>query len=87
MRAIWHEENRPHGFEVHEHRFGGLAYRLRSLANRLDSFLRGEITDIPELEEKILPYWSTSRTEPYTGEGKQPAVLQGWSSMITVNPC
>lgn len=87
MRAIWYEENRPHGFEVHEHRFGGLAYRLRSLANRLDSFLRGEITDIPELEEKILPYWSTSRTEPYTGEGKQPAVLQGWSSMITVNPC
>ena len=85
MRVIWHEENRAHGFEVHEQRFGGLVYRLRSLANRLEAFLRGEEADLAELEETLLPYWSPSRAEPYTGEGVQPSILQGWSRLITVN--
>ncbi|MBO7170945.1 MAG: hypothetical protein J6W28_07200 [Clostridia bacterium] len=85
MRAIWFEENRPHGFEVHEQRFGGLAYRLRSLADRLETYLRGEVADLPELDEELLPYWSPSRAEPYTGKGTQPSILQGWRNMITVN--
>ena len=86
MRAIWFEENRPHGFEVHEQRFGGLIYRLRSLADRLEAFLRGEVADIPELDEELLPYWSPTRAEPYTGEGAQPSILQGWRNIVTVNP-
>ena len=84
MRAVWYTENRPHGFEVHEQRFGGLSYRLRSLASRLSAFLCGEIADIPELDEELLPYWSTSRSEPYTGEGVMPAV-HTWREMFTVN--
>ena len=85
MRVIWHKENRPHGFEVHEHRLGGLFYRLRSLGNRLAAFLGGEITEIPELDEELLPYWAPTRTVPYTpGEGIQPGI-QGWRNMITVN--
>ena len=84
MRVIWHSENRPHGFEVHEQRFGGLSYRLRSLSNRLAAFLRGEIAEIPELDEELLPYWSQSRSEPYTGEGVKPAV-HTWRDMISVN--
>ena len=87
MRAIWHHENRPHGFEVHEHRFGGLAYRLRSLSDRLAAFLHGEITEIPELDEEILPYWCPARPKPYTGEGTPPSRLFFWHNMITVNRC
>ena len=87
MRVIWHRENRPHGFEVHEHRLGGLSYRLHSLANRLESFLRGEIAEIPELDEELLLFWGVTRSVPYTpGEGIQPG-LQGWRNMITVNCC
>ena len=86
MRVIWHEENRAHGFEVHEQRFGGLAYRLRSLANRLEAFLRGEVTALDELDEVLLPYWSPTRAEPYTGEGIQPGILQSWHNLVTVNP-
>ena len=87
MRVIWHRENRPHGFEVHEHRLGGLSYRLHSLANRLESFLRGEIAQIPELSDELLPFWGVTRSVPYTpGEGIQPG-LQGWRNMITVNCC
>ena len=86
MRVIWHEENRAHGFEVHEQRFGGLIYRLRSLANRLEAFLGGEVADLAELEEELLPYWSPTRVEPYTGNGTQPSILQGWRNIITVNP-
>ena len=84
LRNVWHTENRPHGFEVHDLRFGGLSYRLRSLSSRLSAFLRGELSDIPELDEEILPYWSQSRSEPYTGEGVMPAV-HTWREMFTVN--
>ena len=70
---------------MHEHRLGGLSYRLRSLGNRLEAFLGGEITEIPELDEELLPYWAPTRTVPYTpGEGIQPGI-QGWRNMITVN--
>ena len=87
MREIWYAENHPHGFEVHEHRLGGLIFRLRALANRLEAFLRGELADLPELDEVLLPYWSTTRSEPYTGEGKQPSILQVTRNMTTVNCC
>ena len=40
-----------------------------------------------ELDEVLLPYWSTTRSEPYTGEGKQPSILQVTRNMTTVNCC
>ena len=83
MRDVWYRENRPHGFEVQEHRLGGLAYRLHSLANRLEQYVRGEITTLPELEEEILPYW-VSRPAPFK-EGDILPGVQGWRNMISVN--
>ncbi|MBE6630044.1 MAG: beta-N-acetylhexosaminidase [Ruminococcaceae bacterium] len=83
MRDVWYLENRPHGFEVQEHRLGGLAYHLRSLAGRLEQFARGEVASIPELEEEILPYWVT-RPAPLK-EGEVLPSVQFWRDMITVN--
>ena len=83
MRDVWYRENRPHGFEVQEHRLGGLAYRLRSLANRLEGYVHDEVETLPELEEEILPYWVT-RPAPFK-EGDILPGVQGWRNMISVN--
>ena len=51
----WFSENKPNGYERHDTRLGGLAARLRTCAARLAAFARGEIEDIPELAEEVLP--------------------------------
>lgn len=56
MQTVWETENKPYGWEVHEVRFGGLLSRLLGCADRLTRYLRGEIGEIPELCETILPY-------------------------------
>lgn len=54
--VVWTTENKPYGWEVHEARFGGLISRLLACAERLRQYVAGEITEIPELAETILPY-------------------------------
>ena len=56
FRTQWMEENKAYGFETQELRLGGLALRLRSCAQRVDAYLRGELTQIEELEEPLLDY-------------------------------
>lgn len=51
----WYLENKPHGFEVHEIRLGGLMQRTDSCRRRLLDYAKGKISSIPELEEKLLP--------------------------------
>lgn len=51
----WHSENKPNGYERHDTRLGGLAARLRTCAARLAAYAKGEIPDIPELREEVLP--------------------------------
>ena len=82
MRNIWYKENKPFGFEPQEHRLGGLAYRLRSLSKRLNSYIKLEIPSIPELETEILPYFGDARPQA-VGEGLPH--LEGWRNMVTVN--
>lgn len=84
FRALWYRENRPHGFEVQEYRLGGLAYHIRSLAKRLSQYVCGEIAEIPELAEEILPFWAPTRTVPHKQGELMPGVL-GWRNMLTVN--
>ena len=52
----WHKENKPHGFEVHDMRFGGLVARLDACARRIISYIEGEVDRLEELEEELLPY-------------------------------
>lgn len=71
FRTQWYTENKPHGFDVQDHRLGGLLQRMRSCMERLQDYRDGRIEAIPELEEKISPLaeglinfnsWSQSHT-------------------------
>ncbi len=54
-RKQWLIENKPNGLEVQEIRLGGLKERLTGCRERLKAYLNGEIEEIPELGEKLLP--------------------------------
>ncbi len=55
FRALWFTENKPHGFDIQDIRFGGLRQRLLSCKERLLDYCNGAISEIPELAEAILP--------------------------------
>ena len=52
----WMKENKPHGFEVHHARLGGLLYRLGSCKKRLIDYAEGRLDSIPELSEDVLKF-------------------------------
>ncbi len=52
----WFKEKKPHGFDIQDARLGGVIKRLESCRERLESYLKGEIDRIDELEEKLLEY-------------------------------
>lgn len=83
FRTIWYRENKPQGLEVHEHRFGGLMYRIRCQRDRLIQYVNGELESIPELSETILPYWEDSAV-PISEETNM-AHVNSWIKSITVN--
>lgn len=56
FKDMWFRENKPHGWEVQDIRLGGLARRIASCKERINAYISGEITDIPELEEEIHNY-------------------------------
>ena len=82
MRRTWYRENKPHGFEVQEQRLGGVIYRLRSLAKRLEDFNEGRVALLPELEEALLPLWVNARL--HTKDSRLPD-YNSWGATITVN--
>ncbi len=51
----WHRENKPHGFEVQDHRYGALMLRLDACISRIGAYLNGEIDSLLELEDELLP--------------------------------
>lgn len=54
FQKMWLKTNKPHGFDVHDIRIGGLLQRLKSGKKRLELYLQGEIDKIEELEEKLI---------------------------------
>ena len=71
FRRQWYAINKTYGFEVHDARLGGLKCRLESCRDRLIDYANGEISDIAELKEPLLPYKDTYVTH--------------WSEMISAN--
>ena len=53
-RRSWMEYNKPFGWEVHDIRYGGLVYRFTTAKQRIEQYLKGEITAIEELEAERL---------------------------------
>lgn len=75
FRRYWFVENKPHGFDVQDQRIGGLKLRLRSCRERLIAYIAGEISSIPECEEKLLDVFGK-------GENISHGV-DGWNHWIT----
>lgn len=80
FKNLWFIENKPHGFDVHDLRLGGLKQRLISCRLRLEDFINNKIDSIPELEEKLLDYYGNNeefrRETPY---------INIWSVISSVN--
>jgi hypothetical protein len=55
FRKQWYTENKTFGFDVQEIRIGGIITRVDSCKKRLIAYCKGEISEIPELEEELLP--------------------------------
>ena len=61
FRTVWMRDNKPYGWDIQEMRLGGLRARLQDGAQRIQEYLDGACSSIPELEEVLLPYapWET----------------------------
>ncbi len=61
LRNVWMRDNKPYGWDIQQIRLGGLQARLLDAAQRLQEYLDGTCSSIPELEETLLPYapWET----------------------------
>lgn len=79
-KAQWFAENKPHGFDVQELRFGGLMLRVKSCTERLQELYEGKIDIIEELEEKQLDF--TGNAEQFLQE---PIAFNSWGKIVTAN--
>ena len=52
--SLWHEDNKPQGWEIQDARLGGLIQRIKTCAKRLQEYVDGKLTAIDELEEELL---------------------------------
>ena len=52
----WFTDNKPHGFDVQDHRIGALIYRTEACRRRILDYTSGKIERIDELDEALLPY-------------------------------
>ena len=57
LRSIlWHEHNKPFGFEEVGNRMFATVGMVRHAAKRVEAFLNGDAKSLPELEAERLPY-------------------------------
>ena len=52
----WFHDNKPCGFDVQDIRLGAILRRTSACRRRLLDYVNGKIDEIPELEEKLLPF-------------------------------
>ena len=74
FEKLWFDTNKPHGFETHELRLGGLKTRIIGCRKRLCKYINGELDAIGELEESLVD----------EGKKKLP-FLSRYSDIATVN--
>lgn len=75
-RAMWMTTYKPFGWEVIEQRYGGLAARLETLAERLADYLAGRLASIPELEARLVDPW----------KGRVKLANASWSHSLVKTP-
>ena len=52
----WFADNKPHGFDVQDHRLGALIRRTNACRRRILDYINGKIDRIEELDEPLLPF-------------------------------
>lgn len=73
MRSkLWHENNKPFGFEEVGNRMMASVGMTRHAARRIEAFLNGEESSLPELEAERLP--SNPKEFPLTIEWGMPSI-------------
>ena len=70
----WYKENKPQGFDVQDHRIGGMIYRTDACRKRILDYVAGRVDSIPEYEEKLIDAY-----------GNQPLSLASYKAYATVN--
>lgn len=60
---MWYRNNKPFGFEILDHRLGGMESRISRAKTRTEEYLTGKIDSIPELEEERL--WYGTEGKPF----------------------
>ena len=80
FRNLWYAENKPNGFEVQDMRLGGLLQRWKNCRRRLQDYIDGKETSLPELEDVLLDFWGNGLEY-----GKQTPCHNDWGGMMTVN--
>ena len=70
----WYKDNKPQGFDVQDHRIGGMIYRTETCRKRILDYVAGKTDSIPEYEEKLIGAY-----------GNQPSSLSQYKVYATVN--
>ena len=70
----WYKENKPQGFDVQDHRIGGMIYRTDACRKRILDYVAGKVDSIPEYEEELIDIY-----------GKQPSSIGVYKTYATVN--
>ena len=78
FKLQWDKENKPFGFEVQDLRLGGLKQRLAHCREILIAYAEGRTTEIPELEQEILPAYPFDESGDFRCNHL-------WRELITVN--
>ena len=52
----WFRDNKPHGFDVQDHRIGALIRRTDACRRRILDYVNGKTDSIEELDEVLLPF-------------------------------
>lgn len=58
----WYKENKPQGFDIQDHRIGGMIHRTDACRRRILDYVAGRVDTIPEYEEKLLPLYDNKPT-------------------------
>ena len=80
FRKQWYTENKTFGFEVEDLRLGGLRSRFITMMRRIDEYLDGSISELPELAEERL------RLDCRSDDAKPDIHCNRWAFAATTNP-
>lgn len=80
FKALWFKENKPHGFDVHDLRMGGLIQRFTHCRQRLIDYMDGKIDKIDELEEELLDWYGNGKEFQ-----KDPPNFNRWEWIASTN--